>query len=63
MQCSSFSCSSTKSLKILYLTVGRKKMQQWYKYHQMFKDGRCVLYCFLSLSLSVRRDEMLWMYG
>jgi hypothetical protein len=36
-------------------------MQQWYKYHQMFKDGRCVLYCFLSLS--VRRDEMLWMYG
>lgn len=26
-------------------------MQQWYKYHQMFKDGRCVLYCFLSLSL------------
>ena len=50
--------SSTKNLKIWYLTVGRKKMQQWYKYHQMFKDGRCVLYC----SLSVRRDEMLLMY-
>lgn len=29
-------------------------MQQWYKYHQMFKDGRCTLYCSVSLYAEMR---------